>query len=85
MSVYACLGSDAAAIRDAFLTRLQSKIEDMHICTYLYAPPLENIDSVVVCIICNIVGNILEHSSWYFSIGVFSRVWQGGVRLHTHV
>ncbi|XP_074067087.1 nucleoporin NUP188 isoform X3 [Macrotis lagotis] len=31
MSVYACLGSDAAAIRDAFLTRLQSKIEDMRI------------------------------------------------------
>ena len=30
-SVYACLGSDAAAIRDAFLTRLQSKIEDMRI------------------------------------------------------
>ncbi|XP_021047631.1 nucleoporin NUP188 homolog [Mus pahari] len=31
MSVYACLGSDASAIRDAFLTRLQSKIEDMRI------------------------------------------------------
>ncbi|KAM6170266.1 nucleoporin NUP188 isoform 2-T2 [Rhynchocyon petersi] len=31
MSVYACLGSDAAAIRDAFLIRLQSKIEDMRI------------------------------------------------------
>lgn len=31
MSVYACLGSDAAAIRDAFLTRLQSKTEDMRI------------------------------------------------------
>lgn len=31
MSVYACLGNDAAAIRDAFLTRLQSKIEDMRI------------------------------------------------------
>ncbi|KFV64094.1 Nucleoporin NUP188, partial [Dryobates pubescens] len=31
MSVYACLGSDAAAIRDAFLTRLQSRIEDMRI------------------------------------------------------
>jgi len=31
LSVYACLGSDAAAIRDAFLTRLQSKIEDMRI------------------------------------------------------
>ncbi|XP_077162658.1 nucleoporin NUP188 isoform X2 [Paroedura picta] len=31
MSVYACLGGDAAAIRDAFLTRLQSKIEDMRI------------------------------------------------------
>lgn len=31
MSVYACLGSDAAAIRDAFLTHLQSKIEDMRI------------------------------------------------------
>ncbi|OBS81045.1 hypothetical protein A6R68_20773 [Neotoma lepida] len=31
MSVYACLGSDAAAIRDAFLTRLQSKIEDVRI------------------------------------------------------
>uniref|UniRef100_H0WZR3 Nucleoporin NUP188 n=1 Tax=Otolemur garnettii TaxID=30611 RepID=H0WZR3_OTOGA len=31
MSVYACLGNDAAAIRDAFLIRLQSKIEDMRI------------------------------------------------------
>ncbi|XP_030624883.1 nucleoporin NUP188 homolog [Chanos chanos] len=31
MSVYACLGSDAAAIRDAFLTRVQSKTEDMRI------------------------------------------------------
>ncbi|XP_060937109.1 nucleoporin NUP188 [Limanda limanda] len=31
MSVYACLGSDASAIRDAFLTRLQSKTEDMRI------------------------------------------------------
>ncbi|MED6241615.1 hypothetical protein ATANTOWER_021771 [Ataeniobius toweri] len=31
MSVYACLGSDAAAIRDAFLARLQSKTEDMRI------------------------------------------------------
>ncbi|XP_067825896.1 nucleoporin NUP188 isoform X3 [Heptranchias perlo] len=31
MSVYACLGSDAAAIRDAFLNRLQSKTEDMRI------------------------------------------------------
>uniref|UniRef100_UPI00398F6726 nucleoporin NUP188 n=1 Tax=Pristiophorus japonicus TaxID=55135 RepID=UPI00398F6726 len=31
MSVYACLGSDAAAIRDAFLSRLQSKTEDMRI------------------------------------------------------
>lgn len=31
MSIYACLGSDAAAIRDAFLTRLQSKTEDMRI------------------------------------------------------
>ncbi|KAJ8286569.1 hypothetical protein GJAV_G00040670 [Gymnothorax javanicus] len=31
MSVYACLGSDAAAIRDAFLTRLQSKTEDVRI------------------------------------------------------
>ncbi|XP_076014771.1 nucleoporin NUP188 [Genypterus blacodes] len=31
MSVYACLGSDATAIRDAFLTRLQSKTEDMRI------------------------------------------------------
>ncbi|XP_041706361.1 nucleoporin NUP188-like [Coregonus clupeaformis] len=31
MSVYACLGGDAAAIRDAFLTRLQSKTEDMRI------------------------------------------------------
>uniref|UniRef100_A0A2K5RJQ8 Nucleoporin NUP188 n=1 Tax=Cebus imitator TaxID=2715852 RepID=A0A2K5RJQ8_CEBIM len=31
MSVYACLGNDAAAIRDAFLTRLQSRIEDMRI------------------------------------------------------
>ncbi len=31
MSVYACLGSDAAAIRDAFLTRLQSRTEDMRI------------------------------------------------------
>ncbi|KAK1334070.1 hypothetical protein QTO34_005070 [Cnephaeus nilssonii] len=31
MSVYACLGNDAAAIRDAFLARLQSKIEDMRI------------------------------------------------------
>ncbi|XP_057675073.1 nucleoporin NUP188 [Corythoichthys intestinalis] len=31
MSVYACLGSDAPAIRDAFLTRLQSKTEDMRI------------------------------------------------------
>ncbi|XP_077353243.1 nucleoporin NUP188 isoform X2 [Festucalex cinctus] len=29
MSVYACLGSDAAAIRDAFLTRLQSKTVEM--------------------------------------------------------
>ncbi|KAM4663713.1 nucleoporin NUP188 isoform 2-T2 [Discoglossus pictus] len=29
MSVYACLGSDAAAIRDAFLNRLQCSIEDM--------------------------------------------------------
>nr|XP_033817901.1 nucleoporin NUP188 homolog isoform X1 [Geotrypetes seraphini] len=31
MSVYACLGCDAAAIRDAFLTRLQSKIEDIRV------------------------------------------------------
>lgn len=31
MSIYACLGNDAAAIRDAFLTRLQSKTEDMRI------------------------------------------------------
>lgn len=31
MSVYACLGGDAAAIRDAFLTRLQSRTEDMRI------------------------------------------------------
>ncbi|XP_067105776.1 nucleoporin NUP188 [Osmerus mordax] len=31
MSVYACLGIDAAAIRDAFLTRLQSRTEDMRI------------------------------------------------------
>lgn len=31
MSVYACLGSDAAAIRDAFLARLQSKTEDLRI------------------------------------------------------
>ncbi|XP_029468450.1 nucleoporin NUP188 homolog isoform X2 [Rhinatrema bivittatum] len=31
MSVYACLGCDAAAIRDAFLTRLQSKIEDVRV------------------------------------------------------
>ncbi|XP_069743045.1 LOW QUALITY PROTEIN: nucleoporin NUP188 [Narcine bancroftii] len=31
MSVYACLGSDAAAIRDAFLNRLQSRTEDMRI------------------------------------------------------
>uniref|UniRef100_A0A4W5NDM6 Nucleoporin Nup188 N-terminal subdomain III domain-containing protein n=2 Tax=Hucho hucho TaxID=62062 RepID=A0A4W5NDM6_9TELE len=31
MSVYACLGCDAAAIRDAFLTRLRSKTEDMRI------------------------------------------------------
>uniref|UniRef100_A0A4W3J081 Nucleoporin NUP188 n=1 Tax=Callorhinchus milii TaxID=7868 RepID=A0A4W3J081_CALMI len=31
MSVYACLGGDAAAIRDAFLNRLQSKTEDMRI------------------------------------------------------
>ncbi|XP_068104600.1 nucleoporin NUP188 isoform X2 [Hyperolius riggenbachi] len=31
MSVYACLGSDAAAIRDAFLIRLQRSIEDMQI------------------------------------------------------
>uniref|UniRef100_A0A8B9J3J5 Nucleoporin NUP188 n=1 Tax=Amazona collaria TaxID=241587 RepID=A0A8B9J3J5_9PSIT len=31
MSVYACLGSDAAAIRDAFLIHLQSKMEDMRI------------------------------------------------------
>uniref|UniRef100_A0A673MJP4 Nucleoporin NUP188 n=1 Tax=Sinocyclocheilus rhinocerous TaxID=307959 RepID=A0A673MJP4_9TELE len=31
MSVYACLGSEAAAIRDAFLTRLQSRTEDMRI------------------------------------------------------
>ncbi|XP_062815966.1 nucleoporin NUP188 isoform X1 [Anolis carolinensis] len=31
MSVYACLGNDAAAIRDAFLTRLQSRAEDMRI------------------------------------------------------
>ncbi|XP_051906933.1 nucleoporin NUP188 [Hippocampus zosterae] len=31
MSVYACLGSDAAAIRDAFLTRLHSRTEDMRI------------------------------------------------------
>lgn len=31
MSVYACLGNDAAAIRDAFLARLQSKTEDMRI------------------------------------------------------
>ncbi|XP_075041132.1 nucleoporin NUP188 isoform X1 [Mixophyes fleayi] len=31
MSVYACLGSDAAAIRDAFLHRLQCSIEDMQI------------------------------------------------------
>ncbi|XP_034048001.1 nucleoporin NUP188 homolog isoform X2 [Thalassophryne amazonica] len=28
MSVYACLGSDAAAIRDAFLTRLQKQTEE---------------------------------------------------------
>ncbi|XP_068191386.1 nucleoporin NUP188 [Antennarius striatus] len=31
MSVYACLGGDAAAIRDAFLTRLQSRTEDLRI------------------------------------------------------
>ena len=31
MSVYACLGSDAAAIRDAFLIRLQSRTEDVRI------------------------------------------------------
>ncbi|KAJ8260513.1 hypothetical protein COCON_G00162360 [Conger conger] len=31
MSVYACLGGDAAAIRDAFLIRLQSKTEDVRI------------------------------------------------------
>ncbi|PIO39656.1 hypothetical protein AB205_0080430 [Aquarana catesbeiana] len=31
MSVYACLGSDAAAIRDAFLNRLECSIEDMQI------------------------------------------------------
>ncbi|KAM4696540.1 nucleoporin NUP188 [Rhinophrynus dorsalis] len=31
MSVYACLGSDAAAIRDAFLNRLQCSIEDIQI------------------------------------------------------
>ncbi|XP_063288705.1 nucleoporin NUP188 isoform X2 [Pelobates fuscus] len=31
MSVYACLGSDAAAIRDAFLIRLQCSIEDLQI------------------------------------------------------
>ncbi|KAE8583088.1 hypothetical protein XENTR_v10020421 [Xenopus tropicalis] len=31
MSVYACLGSDAAAIRDAFLSRLRDNIEDMQI------------------------------------------------------
>ncbi|XP_053329838.1 nucleoporin NUP188 isoform X2 [Spea bombifrons] len=31
MSVYACLGSDAAAIRDAFLNRLQCTVEDMQI------------------------------------------------------
>ncbi|KAM8934282.1 nucleoporin NUP188 [Pelodytes ibericus] len=31
MSVYACLGSDAAAIRDAFLNRLQCNIEDIQI------------------------------------------------------
>ncbi|XP_026885798.1 nucleoporin NUP188 homolog isoform X1 [Electrophorus electricus] len=31
MSVYACLGSDAAPIRDAFLTRLQSKTVDLRI------------------------------------------------------
>ncbi|XP_069465303.1 nucleoporin NUP188 isoform X2 [Ambystoma mexicanum] len=31
MSVYACLGSEAAAIRDAFLTRMQSRTEDMRI------------------------------------------------------
>ncbi|MEE6505586.1 hypothetical protein FKM82_005567 [Ascaphus truei] len=31
MSVYACLGSDAAAIRDAFLNRLQCSIEDLYI------------------------------------------------------
>lgn len=31
MSVYACLGNDAAAIRDAFLIRLHSKLEDMRI------------------------------------------------------
>ncbi|XP_024253996.1 nucleoporin NUP188 [Oncorhynchus tshawytscha] len=31
MSVYACLGGDVAAIRDTFLTRLQSKTEDMRI------------------------------------------------------
>ena len=31
MSVYACLGGDASAIRDAFLMRLQSHTEDMRI------------------------------------------------------
>ncbi|KAG8447953.1 hypothetical protein GDO86_015165 [Hymenochirus boettgeri] len=31
MSVYACLGSDAAAIRDAFINRLRGNIEDMQI------------------------------------------------------
>ncbi|XP_078502398.1 nucleoporin NUP188 isoform X2 [Lissotriton helveticus] len=31
MSVYACLGTEAAAIRDAFLTRMQSRTEDMRI------------------------------------------------------
>lgn len=31
MSVYACLGNDAAAIRDAFLNRLECSIEDMQI------------------------------------------------------
>lgn len=31
MSVYACLGNDAAAIRDSFLRRLRGKTEDMRI------------------------------------------------------
>lgn len=31
MSVYACLGSDAAAIRDAFLRHMQSKTVDLRV------------------------------------------------------